>query len=315
MVGNAKAAVLELRGIAAAAADGSLVSAVDLRLAAGEITCVLSDPASGARALLAFLAGQTRQLSGSIAVPAARPGRWTAAAAVGAGIGVLAGDRLLPGLPLWRSFVLTREPAVGLPPLRLLRRGHARAIVREELARLGVTSIDPDSPPEDLGPTERRLVGLARAFWIGTRAVLLDEPTRGLNVDETANVLHRMLEAREAGIALLFATSDVQHAWAVADRFTVLYAGRPLGSFAKAQTSREELYRLMLGNQDFEELAHELGGRGWERIEPPPPPPRRHAAPPPPSPQQQPAPTPPSTPPEPTPPPAEPGTAQPSNIV
>lgn len=269
--------VLELRSVAATAADGSVVSGVDQRLLAGEIVSVLGDPTAGGRALLAFLAGQSRLLAGSIAVPAARPGRWTSAAAIRAGIGVATGGSLLPGLPIWRSFVLSREPAAGIPPLRFVRRGKAREITSEHLARLGVTTIDPGSLPEQLSPAERQLVAVARAFWVGTRAVLLDEPTRGLNVDGTANLLHRMLEAREAGAAVLFATSNVQHAWAVADRFMVLYEGRPLGSFVKSQTSREELYRLMLGNQDFEELAHELVGRGWEREEPPPPPVKPHA--------------------------------------
>ncbi len=293
--------MLELRGLAAATADGAAVAGVDLRLMPGEIACVLGDPAAGGRALFEFLAGRCRPRAGSIAVPSARPGRWSAAAAARAGIGVAAGTVLLPGLPIWRSFVAGNEPAIGLPPLRLLRRQRAREITGEELRRLGAGSIAPDTPAGELTPVQRQLVGVARAFWIGSRAVLLNEPTRGLGVDEAANVLHRMLEAREAGIAVLFATADVQHAWAVADRFTVLYAGRPLGSFAKSLTSREELYRLMLGNQDFEELAHELVGRGWQRIEQPVPPPRpsppqpsaapqRQGPPPQPRPQGQPAP-------------------------
>ena len=308
MPGADQPPVLELRGAAGVAGDGSVFVGIDQRLAAGEIACVLGDPAAGARALMAFLAGRTRLTAGSIAVPAARPGRWTAAAAVRAGIGVAAGDALLPRLPIWRSFVLTREPALGLPLLRLLRRGQARGVTREALDRIGAGSIDPDRLPEELAPAERRLVGLARAFWIGSRAVLLDEPTRGLGVDETTNVLHRMLEAREAGVAVLFATSDVQHAWAVADRFMVLYGGRPLGSFARAQTSREELYRLMLGNQDFEELAHELVGKGWKQLEPPPPPRPRSAPPPPQEPEPEPAPAAEA-------PPAAPEAPQPSNIT
>ncbi len=303
--------VLELRGVAAAAADGSTVSAIEQRLVGGEIACVLGDPTAGGRALLSFLSGRTRQLAGSIAVPAARPGRWTAAAAVAAGIGVCAGSALLPGLPVWRSFVLGCEPATGIPPLRLVRRRQAREVTREGLRRLGMAAFDPDRLAEELTPVERHLFGVARAFWIGSRAVLLDEPTRGLDVDGTANVLHRMLEAREAGVAVLFATSDVQHAWAVADRFLVLYGGRPLGSFVKAHTSREELYRLMLGNQDFEELAHELVGKGWERAEPPAPPPSPPRAPAGPPPQRQPAqPQPASPAPE-----ADAEAAPPSNIV
>ena len=201
--------MLELRGLAAATVDGATVAGVDLRLMPGEIACVLGDPAAGGRALFEFLAGRCRPRAGSIAVPSARPGRWSAAAAARAGIGVAAGTVLLPGLPIWRSFVAGNEPAIGLPPLRLLRRQRAREITGEELKRLGAGSIAPDTPAGELTPVQRQLVGVARAFWIGSRAVLLNEPTRGLGVDEAANVLHRMLEAREAGIAVLFATGDV----------------------------------------------------------------------------------------------------------
>jgi simple sugar transport system ATP-binding protein len=295
--------VLELRGLTAIASDGSAVSDIEQRLAGGEIACVLGDPAAGRRALLEFLAGRSRPIAGSIAVPAARPGRWSAAAAARAGIGVAADTALLPGLPIWRSFVAGREPTIGVPPLRLVRRRRAVEIVREELARLNVRDVDPRSLPEQLPADRRRLLDVARAFWIGSRAVLLDEPTRGLDVDQAARVLHRMLEARKAGVAVLFATGNVQHAWAVADRFLVLYNGRPLGSFVKAQTRREELYRLMLGNQDFKELAHELAGLGWAQFEPPAP--ARSPAQAAPAPPRPPVPTPPepAKPPAPAPPP------------
>jgi simple sugar transport system ATP-binding protein len=93
-------------------------------------------------------------------------------------------------------------------------------------------------------------------------AGLLDEPTLGMPVESAALVLARATEARAAGAAVLVATTNVQHAWAVADRFVLLYRGQILAVLGRAQTRREELYRAMFGAQDYQDLALQLQHAG-----------------------------------------------------
>jgi simple sugar transport system ATP-binding protein len=81
-------------------------------------------------------------------------------------------------------------------------------------------------------------------------------------VESAALVLARATEARAAGAAVLVATTNVQHAWAVADRFVLLYRGQILAVLGRAQTRREELYRAMFGAQDYQDLALQLQHAG-----------------------------------------------------
>ena len=184
--------------------------------------------------------------------------RWSVRAAGRAGIGAAtAGHALLPGLPVWRSLILGREPTYGgFWPLLDRRRAMASGGLAES-APLGISAETLHRTPEKLSAPIRRLLGSHRAFAMARTAVLLDEPTSGLSIEATALVLRRAAEARAAGMAVLLATPNVQHAWAIGDQF-VLIVWRPhAGVFARGQTSREELFRIMLGNQDFQEL----GGR------------------------------------------------------
>jgi simple sugar transport system ATP-binding protein len=59
-------------------------------------------------------------------------------------------------------------------------------------------------------------------------------------------------------VGVILITHNPHHAYPVGDRFLVLNRGRSLGSFPKADVSREELTRLMAGGAELEQLAHEL---------------------------------------------------------
>jgi simple sugar transport system ATP-binding protein len=266
-----QAPVLEGSELVVDSASAGSLAGVSIKLLPGKVTCVLGDAGAGGRGLVEALGGLAPLASGGLVVRGREHAGWSPGAAARAGIGVALGaEGLLPGVPVWRSYVLGREPCLGVFPLRLLRRRKARATVVEAMRRLGVTNLDPDLAPERLPEEIRRLLLVARAFERGERAVLLYEPTQRLPVEAAARVLDRVLAARERGAAVLLATGNVQHAWAVGDRFQLLYVGRALGTFDKQATSREELYRIMLGNQDLEELTTELAALGWERADAPP---------------------------------------------
>lgn len=255
------AAALEGARLAPAGLRGSAVESFDLRLEPSRITVLLADSAVAAGLIVAALGGVVSLGGGEIRLHGRAVRRWRADDAIRAGVGTASGEtELIAGLPAWRSLILGVEPARSL--LRPL--GHRRALAHLaiEMARLGIDEAELLLPPEALPRPRRTLMAAARAFTIGRTAVLLDEPAVGLPVETAALVLARAVEAREAGAAVLLATANVQHAWAVADRFVLCYGGRPLAVLGRAETRREELYRAMLGNQDFQELAAQLQGLG-----------------------------------------------------
>jgi simple sugar transport system ATP-binding protein len=73
-------------------------------------------------------------------------------------------------------------------------------------------------------------------------------------------VLKYVHQVRGKGLGVIFITHNVRHAYAVGDRFTVLNRGKTIGSFAKRDTSMDQLQTLMSGGKELQALADELGG-------------------------------------------------------
>lgn len=263
--------VLAVAGLVADGPPGGRLDGIGLALAEGTITALLADSPAAAGLVVAVLGGLIAPRAGRIELRGRPVGAWAPRQALRAGIGTAWRPLgLQPRLPAWRSLVLggvlDRRP--GLAPLRP---SVALAQLALETARLGLGEDELRQPPETLPAERQGLLAVARAFGAGGSAVLLDEPTLDLPVDSAALVLARAAEARTAGAAVLLATTNVQHAWAVADRFALLYRGRILAVLGRAQTRCEELYRAMFGAQDYQDLALQLqrAGAGGAAAAPP----------------------------------------------
>jgi ABC-type sugar transport system ATPase subunit len=255
-------AAIETERLVAAGPGHAELDGLSLVLPRGKVTCVLTDSRASGSLLVAVLAGLASLTSGTLTIDGRKMRQWSPGLARRTGIGAAGpGLALLPGLPAWRSLILGREQAPSrFWPILGDRRAQER--LAPCLTGLGLAADVLARTPEELAPSLQRMLLVARAFADGKLAVLLDEPTTGLGVEAAAQVLRRIAEARDAGSAVLLVTPNVQHVWAVGDQFILVYAGRTLGVFARGQTSREELHRAMLGNQDFQELAAELSRLG-----------------------------------------------------
>jgi simple sugar transport system ATP-binding protein len=140
----------------------------------------------------------------------------------------------------------------------------AKEIAVSEIAKMGIDVRDPDQPVGTLSGGERQSVAIARAFYFGAKALILDEPTSALGVKQSGVVLKYIVAARDRGLGVIFITHNPHHAYPVGDRFVILNRGRSLGNYAKSEITRENLTRLMAGGAELEELTHELEtvGRG-----------------------------------------------------
>jgi simple sugar transport system ATP-binding protein len=163
-------------------------------------------------------------------------------------------------LPNFRNFFMGREPSRGIWPLRRFDLAAASAVTREEMHRIGIDIRDPSQAVGTLSGGERQCVAIARAVYFGARILILDEPTSALGVAQTSMVLKYVHQVRGKGLGVIFITHNVRHAYAVGDRFTVLNRGKTIGSFAKRDTSMDQLQTLMSGGKELQALADELGG-------------------------------------------------------
>jgi simple sugar transport system ATP-binding protein len=251
--------LLELRNVGKDYGTIAALHGVTTTVRAGEVTCVLGDNGAGKSTLIKILAGVHRPDRGEVLLDGQPVSFGAPREALDSGIATVYQDlAMIPLMAIWRNFFLGAEPTRGWGPFRRFDAGEARRIARRELAAMGIDIRDPDQPVGTLSGGERQSVAIARAVFFGARVLILDEPTSALGVKQAGVVLRYVAQARDRGVGVVLITHNPHHAYPVGDRFLVLNRGRSLGSFAKADISRDELTRLMAGGAELDELAHEL---------------------------------------------------------
>ena len=240
---------------------GSVIALKDISMVvrAGEVTCVLGDNGAGKSSLIKILSGVHTYDEGEFLVEG-KPVRFSGPReARAAGISVVFQDlATIPLMSVWRNFFLGSEPTIGVGPVRRLNSGFAKRVMREEMHKMGIDVRDPNQAVGTLSGGERQAVAIARAVYFGAKVLILDEPTSALGVRQSGIVLKYVVQARERGLGVIFITHNPHHAFPVGDRFVLLNRGRLMGSYTKAETSLDELTKMMAGGEELERLSREL---------------------------------------------------------
>lgn len=240
---------------------GSVIALKDISMEvrAGEVTCVLGDNGAGKSSLIKILSGVHAYDEGEFLVEG-KPVRFSGPReARAAGISVVFQDlATVPLMSIWRNFFLGSEPTIGVGPVRKLNSGFAKRVMREEMHKMGIDVRDPNQAVGTLSGGERQAVAIARAVYFGAKVLILDEPTSALGVRQSGIVLKYVVQARERGLGVIFITHNPHHAFPVGDRFVLLNRGKLMGSYTKAETSLDELTKMMAGGEELERLSKEL---------------------------------------------------------
>ena len=224
--------------------------AITLDVRAGEVVGLAGLMGSGRSRALRTIFGADGRDAGTVEVRADEGWRGVhdVAGAIAAGLGLVPEDRRALGL----VFTATVCDNIGLrtpPDARrrgFLRPGVLRAVAEAAVATLRIKTRGIDDPVRTLSGGNQQKVVLGR--WLrDTRVLLLDEPTRGVDVSAKAEI-HRHLRALAAsGMALLVASSEIPELLALCDRILVMRQGRVVGERARAQATPAEILSLATG--------------------------------------------------------------------
>lgn len=224
---------------------GKQVQNVSFSLQPGEIYGVAGLVGSGRTELLRLLFGADRKDSGEIylhgSTQAARidsPMR-----AVRQGIGLITEDRKSQGLLLDKSIRinttlarLTRFAKRGI--LDLQREAQTAA---DYVQTLGIRCHSPEQAANELSGGNQQKVIFARWLLRDCDILLLDEPTRGVDIGARADIYAQMEKMAAAGKALLVVSSDLRELMEICDRIGVMSAGRWVGSYDRAHWNQQSL--------------------------------------------------------------------------
>ncbi len=230
---------LELRG-----AGNGYVDGIDLTLRAGEIVGVAGLQGSGRTELMEAVFGVTPFTRGTMTVNARAVRPRSPRSAVRAGIALITEDRKATGLALNQSIL---DNALG--PVRAVfprRTGSARREVPGLLSNLAVAARALDQEVQFLSGGNQQKVVLAR--WLATQpdVVLMDEPTRGIDVGAKHAIYELMRVLAKEGVAILMVSSELPEVIGMADRILVMRDGRLAGELPPGSTE-EQVLQLATG--------------------------------------------------------------------
>jgi ABC-type uncharacterized transport system ATPase subunit len=243
---------LSVRALAAGSGGGELLDGTfDVR--AGEIVGVAGVEGNGQSALADALAGVTAytgtiELDGVPLTPAVAP-----AARLSAGVRVIPQDRRTEALVL--DWSIAENVALGrhrTPPLRrgsLLDRAAEAAAAKEVIERFDVRPPDPQATVDALSGGNQQKVVVGRALCAQPKLIVAYQPTRGIDVGAATLVQSRLIEARNAGVAVLLISFELDEIFALADRVLVMSGGRFVGAFDRADVDRGRVGALMAGGR------------------------------------------------------------------
>ncbi|MEU8503942.1 sugar ABC transporter ATP-binding protein [Streptomyces brevispora] len=200
---------------------------VDLELRPGEIVGLAGLVGSGRSEILETIYGARRPTAGRVTVAGRtlRPG--SVHAAVAAGIGLAPEERKAQALLMLES--VTRNVSVSSMSRfsrgGWLDRGAERKAARAATRELSLRPDNPDTPVRTLSGGNQQKAVLARWLLRGCRVLLLDEPTRGVDVGARAELYAVIRRLADEGLAVLLVSSEVPEVLGLADRVLVLREG------------------------------------------------------------------------------------------
>ena len=244
--------LLELRRVRVAAGPGTTgLADFDLTVRAGEVLGIAGVEGNGQRELVEVAAGLRRPDAGEVIVggePQRDAGRRRFAEW---GVSLIPEDRQAEGLVLdlevGENLVLDRIYRAPYSTPLFLRRRVIAAAAEALVTRFGIRAPGIWTRTRTLSGGNQQKVVLARALRDAPRLVVAHQPTRGLDLAATADVLDRLVQAAREGTGVLLVSSNLDEVLATADRVAVLYRGAVAGELAAGGVTREAMARLMTG--------------------------------------------------------------------
>ncbi|HTP27936.1 MAG TPA: sugar ABC transporter ATP-binding protein [Anaeromyxobacteraceae bacterium] len=171
--------------------------------------------------------------------------------AVAAGMSLLAEDRktegIFPDLSVLENIMIDPPDEEGRRGRLLLNGARERRAYEESCTILNIKAQSPDQLIAKLSGGNQQKVMIGRALVGGTRILLLNEPTRGVDVGTKAEIHALVRRLAREGYAILLSSSDVPELVATCDRCLVLVAGILKGELRKPQLDEDSVTALAIG--------------------------------------------------------------------
>jgi simple sugar transport system ATP-binding protein len=238
--------VLEVRNVTAAERLVTLQD-VSLQVGAGEVIGLAGLAGSGQRTLLRVCAGQRKPDSGSVFLDGNDVTNVSYNGHMDLGVHWLPADRLgqglVEGLSITEHFALAGDTPQGI----LVDWDGAAAEAKAKITNFSVKGTVASTPESLSGGNQQRLLLAMMPDEI--KLLLMEHPTRGLDIESAEWVWRQILARRNDGTAIVFSSADLDELLRYSDRILVFFAGRVMKEVVAANSDTEELGYLIGGKE------------------------------------------------------------------
>jgi rhamnose transport system ATP-binding protein len=222
---------------------------ISFTVRAGEIVALAGLVGSGRSEVARAIFGIDRYDAGAVTLRGQRLRRGSPTRAMAAGVGFVPEDRRQQGLVMDMS-VQQNVALASLGRLRhggLIRASAERAMAADWASRLKIKYGRLKDPVSMLSGGNQQKVVLAK--WLGRKPAVLivDEPTRGIDVATKAEVHHLLVQLARDGVGVLMISSELPEVLRISDRILVMREGRLMTELAHADASEEEILSAATG--------------------------------------------------------------------
>jgi simple sugar transport system ATP-binding protein len=238
---------LELRNVSKSFGEVQALKDINFQLGQNEVVGLLGDNGAGKSTLIKIMTGYHQPTSGEIYFNGQKVDHLTVPKARNLGVETVYQERALAELQtLWRNIFLGRElkNKWGLLDVDQMKQETYRLMNQS----MGFTSsaVNPNSRVGTFSGGEKQGVAIVRALYFDAEIIILDEPTMGLSLKETAKLTNFVTDIKKAGKSAIFIDHNILHVYNVADRVVVLDRGRIAGQLLCKDISLDKLMEKMV---------------------------------------------------------------------
>jgi len=238
---------LELRNVSKSFGEVQALTNINFQLGRNEIVGLLGDNGAGKSTLIKIMTGYHHPTSGEILFNGQKIDHLTVARARQLGVEAVYQERALAELQtLWRNIFLGRElrNQWGLLDVNQMKQ-ETHQLMNQSM---GFTSsaVNPNSRVGSFSGGEKQGVAIVRALYFDAEIIILDEPTMGLSLKETAKLIGFVRDIKRAGKSAIFIDHNVVHVYNAADRIVVIDRGRVAGEFLTKDITLDALMEKMI---------------------------------------------------------------------
>lgn len=231
-----------------------MLSNISLEVRPGEVVALAGLMGAGRTELIRAIAGADAYTSGSVSVAGKPLAGHDVAAATRAGIGHVPEDRKTQGLVLDASVAenIGYATMAATSKAGLVDRKGQRARAEAVAARLRIRMGSIDQPIRSLSGGNQQKAVFGRWFTAGSKVLLLDEPTRGVDVGAKVEIYELINEITAAGGCVLMASSELPEVLGMSDRVLVMSQGRIAGELATTEATQDKIMAMAVSNVNRE---------------------------------------------------------------